>query len=360
MNSKSVIFFCPPYLTVTPTFLSFGSVLVDSDIHSIFSKAFKEYKKFPFFSIDWLQQDGLLRVNLDSVEKTFEKARKVSDVVTFIFVWNCNPKDFPRMSDVFARIDDYKSRGNKIEIISMIPDSWYGGSAGQKPEEYKEFIQSHTNVCDKVITFCDSCIPFLKHIGATEIAKKMHYVPFLPIVLNEHKFENKVTDLCFIGTVRGARRTAFDTIINAFPEMSKYLYDNGRSISRRDDYLAKYQDYLDKLGESVYSVMTSTRPAFEKDNFLFSSVVPGRFCESLVNLTIPIYFQENENDFLPSPVDEYDCCIYIKAEDTKEQVIEKIKKLPIETIRNNMMNFYNDHVNPKIVLPKIMDLNYER
>ena len=357
MNSEAVVFYCPPYLTQTPSDFGIGSNPVESDMSVIFTKAFQKYGKVPFFPVEWLQQDGQIRANLDSFEECLKQANSVAETVKVIFVWNCKPHDSPKMTEVFSRLDDFKNLHNNVKVISMIPDSWYGSFRGH-PDKYKDYFQSYANVCDKTIVFCDSVIPFLRHLGANEMADKVHYIPFLPILLNEHKFENKSLDLCFIGTVRGARRTAFDTVRNAFPEMNHYFYDGGRNL--HGSQIREYQSYLDKIGDSVYTVTTSTRPAFKEGDFLFSSVVPGRFCESLVSMTILIYFQENDDDFLPKIVHESGCCVYIKAGDTKEQVIEKITKTPVEEIRKNMMKFYHEYMAPDVVLPKILDMNYER
>lgn len=358
MTSEVVIFYCCPYLTLAPTSSETSINLIESDVYKVILNAFNKQIPKYFFPIKWSVKEKKVEVDLDSFERSILEAKKVSNTIKILFIWNSRPLESPKMHEVFAKIKKFKESGCVIKVISIIPDAWFGNYfVGQTSESYLDYFRSYNDICDKIISVDYDVSSYLKFLGKEEYSFKHQYIPFLPMILNEHKFENKTIDICFIGTNKGFRRNAFDAIIGTFPKMKGLFYEGGRDMNGNNE-LSKYQDYLNKTGDSVYSIVTSTRPSFTYNNFKFTSILPGRFAEAIVNMTIPIYFQENDDDFLPKYVEESNCFIYISHRDTKEKIIEKMNQFSIEQLKNNMVIFYNKYIAPEIVIPKILDLNH--
>lgn len=378
MNSDSVILITPPHITVGPNSWSFmAPIPIESDVAYHLRTTFQEYQKVPFFEPKWnigknsivgkfnytdsdksFQQEIVpVELDFDSIDDCFEEAKKVSDTVNFIFVWNIDPKESPNMDLIFAKIDSYRSRCN-VRILSFIPDAWPRGL------DLINLISSHVEVCDKTWVVYEGTKEFLISQNRKDLADKIDYFPCAFMSLNKEKIENKKTDFCYIGAVTGSyehRGIALDLIQQSFPDKSFFVYTQGKT-NNPTNYLSKTKDFLDKIGESQYSIVTSTCPTGYLNNrqneynyYQWKSVLPARLAESIINMTIPVYVQFSKNDRMPKEIDHYNAWIYIQANDTYDVIREKIQSVPIEQMKVNMMRFYEDYISPEKLIPKLLE-----
>jgi hypothetical protein len=376
MNSDSVILIAPPYITVGPNSWSFmAPIPIESDVAYHLRTSFQSYQKVPFFEPKWsinknsvignfghtdngkpFEQEIIpVDLDFDSIDECFDEAIKVSDTVNFIFAWNIDPKESPNMDLIFSKIDSYRNRGN-VRIIAFIPDAWPRGL------DLIKLVESHVEVCDKIIVLYDGLKPFLINQNRKDLADKLYYFPFLPMVLNDNK--NKKTDFCYIGAVAGSyehRGIALDLIQQSFPEKNFFVYTQGKT-NNPTNYLSKTKDFVNKLGESKYSIVTSTCPTSflnsrqnEYNYYNWTSVLPGRLTESIINMTIPVYVQFSKNDRMPKEIDDNNAWIYIQANDTYDVIREKIQSVHIEQMKVNMMRFYEDYISPEKLIPKLLE-----
>jgi len=373
MNSDAVILISPPYITVGPNAWAIMPPMpIEADMVYHIRTSFLKYGKVPFFEPKWsLSETPVigtfthtikepykkeivpLNLDFDSIDECFEKASKVSSTVNFLFLWNIDPKHSPHMDLIFDKINSYRKKIN-VRILSIIPDAW------PRMPDLISLISSHTDVCDKTVTVYEGAVPFLLSRNRKDLADKLDYFPCVFMALNEEKIENKSTDFCYIGAVDGSyehRGFALDLIRNSFPDKNFFVYTNGKT-NDPNNKLSKTKDYLDKVGNAKYSIVTSTRPTGflmndtlhneQLKDFFWPSVHPGRFAECIINMTIPVYVQFSKMDRLPEIIDSYGACIYVQANDTPKTMRQKIESVP------RMMNLYNDHISPDVLIPKLL------
>ena len=354
MSSKSVILVSVPYITCGPSdWRLAGSFPTEADVTYHLKTAFESYGKVPFYLPKWTTDNGVLDLDLQSIDDCFELAKNDNtDSVAFIFTWNVEPRSSPKMGEILNKIQEYKKQ-KPVEIICYVLDAWYRGG------NYVDFMQAHTDVCDKSITVYEGTIPFLIHKGRKDIADKMQFMPCLPMVLNTSKIDNKTEDFCFIGTMYDHRQTAVNKLKEAFPDKNFFIYTTGR-LGNSDDVLRTTKGYIDKMGDSLYSIMTCTRGPHNTEGFEFPSAYPGRLGEAILSMTNTLYFQTTETDRLPKIFDQYEPCIYFSNNDSSEQIKKRIEETSLSDMKQRMKNLYDDLISPEVVIPKILDLNYER
>lgn len=380
MNSDAVILISPPYVTVSADVWAIMSPMpIESDIVYHIRTSFLKYGKVPFFEPKWSLSEipiiggfehptigqytkTIIPINLDfdSIDECFERASKVSRTVNFLFLWNIDPKNSPNIDLIFDKIDSYRKKTN-VRILSIIPDSW------PCITDLINLISSHTDVCDKTVTVYEGIIPYLISQNRKDLANKLDYFPCAFMSLNENKFENKSTDFCYIGAVSGLydhRGFALELMHKSFPDKNFFFYANGKT-NDPENKLSKTKDYLDKVGESKYSIVTSTRPTSflmrdtEKykhlKDFSWPSVLPARLAESIINMTVPVYVQFSKYDRMPAIIDSYDAWIYIQANDSSDTIRQKIESVSLNEMKKRMLNFYNDYISPDVLIPKLLE-----
>ena len=369
MNSDAVILISPPYITVGPnSWCIMPPVPIEADMVYHIRTSFLKYKKVPFFEPKWslsntsvvghfthtikkpyTQEMVPLNLDFDSIDDCFEQASKISSTVNFLFLWNIDPKHSPYMDLIFEKINSYRKKAN-VRILSIIPDAW------PRVPDLISLISSHTDICDKTITVYEGIIPYLISQNRKDLADKLDYFPCAFMSLNEDKFENKSTDFCYIGAVNGSyehRGYALQLMQDSLPEKKFFVYTDGKT-NNPENSLSKTEDYLDKVGDSKYSIVTSTRPTtfLSSDtethssykHFHWPSVLPARLAESIINMTVPVYVQFSKMDRMPALIDSYDAWIYIQANDSADTIRQKIESVSLDEIKKRMMNFYNDYI----------------
>lgn len=380
MNSDAVILISPPYITVGPNiWCIMPPVPIEADMVYHIRTSFLKYKKVPFFEPKWSlsktpvvgffehthkepYQQKIIPLNLDfdSIDECFEKASEVSSTVNFLFLWNINPIHSPHMDLIFDKIDSYRKKTN-VRILSIIPDAW------PRITDLINLISSHTDICDKTVTVYEGIIPYLISRNRKDLADKLDYFPCAFMSLNEEKFEKKTTDFCYIGAVNDLykqRGFALKLMQDSLSDKTFFVYTDGKT-NNPENKLSKTKDYLDKVGESRYSIVTSTRPTsflmndtqhYENlKDFSWPSVLPARLAESIINMTVPVYVQFSKMDRMPAIIDSYDAWIYIQANDDAETIRQKIESVSLNEMKKRMMNFYNDHISPDVLIPKLLE-----
>lgn len=359
MSSKSVIFICPPYITDHTTDWVTGEYPIQSDAFYHIVTSFHEFGKVPFFIPKWTHYDKRISLNLESVDECFYKAKEKSKTIVFLFVWNVEPLLAPRTTEILYKIEKYRKLGYNIEIISVIPDAWYREknyfslTNTVVKTDYISFVEEYLKICDKIITFYEGTIPYLKYKNREDLLKKIIYVPLFPMVMNYSKFENKTLDFCYIGLIRPSRNSFINKIKGAFPSHNFYFTVKGK-YSQLNNPLQTTKQYIDKLGDSIYSLVGSSKPAYQGDGFNFPSVLPGRLGESIISNTIPIYYKDKDDDCLPKIFDDLNPCIFVSWKDSMSEMKYKIENSNIDSIKTDMRYLYENYLSPKIVIPQIL------
>jgi len=376
MNLDSVILISPPYLVTAPnSWNTIFPVPIESDLVYHIRTSFLEHTKVPFFEPKWTLSKEIgssssfefvpQLFDFDSIDDCFNEASKISETVNFLFIWNIEPNLYPNMNIIFEKINSYKKKTN-VRILSVIPDAWPRPSLSSN---LTNLILSHVEVCDKTITFYEGTIPYLLSKNRKDLADKLTYLPSIVMTLNKKKFDDKNTDFCYIGPSSGAyehRKVAFDLIRETFPDKSFYVFSGGKE-SVVNNNLSMTRDYIDKTGDSHFSIVTSTKPSsflndhIVKDNldlyknFHWPSVHPGRFAECVVSMTVPIYVQFDHTDRIPEIIDSYGACVYVQTNDTLGTIRHKIESVKIQEMKERMMSLYNDHISPNFWIPKLLE-----
>lgn len=368
MSFDSVIPVINPYRVLSPSDLRCPSALMEMDYLYHLRTSFLEYNKVAYFEPEWnlkylSEEFYMLSINLDSIDDCFERSIECSDNIHFIFLWNVVPQTIPYMPPIFEKINNYRQKypEKTIQIISLVADAW------PRPDNIVRILEEHVKVSDRTLVCYESAIPMLLKNGREDIANKLTYMPMIyPFVFNSKAYDEKSSDFCYMGRVGGSfytnRQRALDKLKEAFPEKTFFIRA-GNKESKEEDFLSGMKEYIEKMGESQYSLLTSTcpendirnlanrYPLYEKDDFKWSSVFPGRFLESIVSLTVPIYVQFSDNDRLPKYFDGMECWIYIHINDSVETIRQKIESAPLDKLRENMLKLYNKFVSPEAVIP---------
>lgn len=359
MNSDAVIFICSPCITDHTTDWVTGEYPIQSDVYYHIVTSLHEYGKVPFFLPEWIQYEKRISLNIESVDECFQKAKAIANKITFLFAWNVEPHNSPRTSEILHKIDQYKKEGYEIQIISVIPDAWYREKnyfsvTNQYVQvDYITFIEDYLKVCDKIVTLYEGTKSYLEYKGRHDLSEKIVYVPSLPMVMNYSKFENKKLDFCYIGLIRPSRSAFINKVRGAFPDKDFFVTVLGK-YSKKDNPLQTTKQYLDRMGDSVYSIFGSSKAAFKHDGFTFPGVLPARFAESVINNTIPIFYTENEDDRLPKILDDLTPCIYISLDDDMNEIKRKIESADHYKIKSDMRIAYERFISPKVIIPKIL------
>lgn len=359
MNSKPVIFICPPNITDHTTDWVTGEYPIQSDVSYHIVTSFHEYGRSPFFVPEWLHYEKRISLNLDSVDECFEKAKQKSNSIVFLFAWNVEPLCAPRTTEILHKIEGYRKQGYHIEIVCVIPDAWYREknyfslTNTTVQVDYITFIEEYLKVCDRIVTLYEGTKPYLEHKGRSDLSQKIVYVPSLPMVMNYSKFENKSLDFCYIGLIRPSRSAFINKVKGSFPSHRFYVTVKGK-YSKQNNPLQTTKQYLDKVGDAVYSIMGSSKSAYHHDGFDFPGVMPARLGESIISNTIPIYHQDNNKDCLPKFFGELTPCIYISIDDDMKTIKEKIENVDHDRIKSDMREVYEKFISPKVVIPQIL------
>ena len=77
-------------------------------------------------------------------------------------------------------------------------------------------------------------------------------------------------------------------------------------------------------------------------------------------MTTTLYFQTTETDRLPKIFDQYELCIYFSNNDSSEEIRKRIEETSLSDMKQRMKQLYDDLISPETVIPKLLDLNYER
>ena len=381
MNSDAVILISPPYITVGPnSWTIMPPIPIEADMVYHIRTSFLQYKKVPFFEPKWrisktttlghfvhtvekpyTKEIVPIELDFDSIDRCFEDASKICDTINFLFLWNIEPHLSPSMDLIFEKINSYKKKKN-VRILSIIPDAW------PRIPDLTKLISSHTAICDKTVTVYEGIIPYLISQNRKDLADKLDYFPCAFMSLNKEKIENKSTDFCYIGAINGSyehRGFALELMQESFPDKSFFVYTQGKTTNP-ENILSKTKDYIDRVGDSQYSIVTSTRPTSFLNydiqnydngykNFHWPSVLPARLAESIINMTIPVYVQFSKFDRMPASIDSYDAWIYIQANDSADTIRQKIESVPLDEMKKRMMKFYNDYISPDVLIPKLLE-----
>lgn len=388
MSSDSVILIAPPFITAgVNNWVIFPPNPIESDMVYHLRTSFQQYHKIPLFEPKWSLADFVVTayfhkdvasciapydpkqqekfelkeltpidVDFDSIDECFEQASQISETINFLFLWNIEPHLSPNTIHIFNKIKSYRKKGKEVRVISIIPDAWPRG------EDLFNLISSHIVVSDKTVVLYEEMIPYLLANKRKDLADELSYFPCSSMVLNKTTMEDKTTDFCFIGPIglgREHRGVALELMRTSLPDKSFFVYTEGKT-TKPDNYLSATKDYLNKVAESRFSILTATMPASflndaEKSYKQWKSVLPARFAESIINMTVPVYVQFSKNDRLPKVIDDYEACVYIQANDSPDTIRQKIESVSFEKMKDNMMNLYNDHISPNVLIPKLLE-----
>lgn len=359
MNSKSVIFICPPNITDHTTDWVTGEYPIQSDVYYHLSTSLREVQDVFYFEPEWIHYEKRISLNLESIDLCFRKAIEKSKNIVFLFAWNVEPHHSPRSTEILHKINTYRKFGFNIEIVCVIPDAWYREknyfsiTDTVVKVDYIKFIEDYLQVCNKIVTLYEGTKPYLEYKGRFDLSEKIIYVPSLPMILNKSTVENKTLDFCYIGLNRPSRSAFINKVKGAFPSHRFFVTLRGK-YSQRNNPLQTTKQYLDKVGDSVYSFIGSSKSAYTHDGFDFPGVLPARFGESLINNTIPIFHQDNLKDKLPKIFDGLTPCIYISIDDNMKTIRHKIETADHVKIKNDMRFVYEKFISPNVVIPEIL------
>lgn len=327
-----------------------GAFPVEADCDYHYTKSFE--------SLGYTVTKALWRIENENmyldVSRTLDSIKleiKTYGSITILFECNFRISQNESLKQLYTAIRFLRDKGLDIKLIAQVPDSWARLDLLQ--------ILGELDFVDKIIVFNDSIIEVMREHGLqNSIVDRCVFTPSLPVVFTGGDPTLKNIDFCYIGSPKGYRLQRIGDIM-MYRNIHYLIFTNGRDASEFNPFRST-KSYLDAYRFSKFSIIScvSTPRYFRHTHNRLIRIpgqLPGRFAESLSVLSVPIYFQEDNFDYMPSEYHDSTLkkpYIIIKPHLRGHEIIEEIFKHDI-TVKD-IKDFYNKHLSPEVVLKRML------